>query len=110
MTSASAASRSPHAARRARRFLARLVRERRLSADDLILPVSFARGPDRRACCVDAGVQRRTLDELLPVAEQALTSEFPPLALFPVVEGTLKTAGAEEAFNPEGLVPASCAR
>jgi porphobilinogen synthase len=51
------------------------------------------------------GVQRRSLDELFAVAEQALTHGIPALAIFPVVDGSLKTAGAEEAFNPEGLVP-----
>jgi porphobilinogen synthase len=51
------------------------------------------------------GVQRRSLDELLRIAEQALTLGIPALALFPVVDASLKTAGAEEAFNPEGLVP-----
>jgi len=30
---------------------------------------------------------------------------IPAIALFPVVDASLKTAAAEEAFNPEGLVP-----
>jgi porphobilinogen synthase len=34
----------------------------------------------------------------------------PALALFPVVDGTKKTPGAEEAWNPEGLVPTVVAR
>jgi porphobilinogen synthase len=51
------------------------------------------------------GVQRRSLDELLNLAEQALTYGIPALALFPVIEPGLKTADAQEAFNPEGLVP-----
>jgi len=94
--------------RRARRddFSRRLVRESRLSVDDLILPV-FVREGTRIVEPVSSmpGVQRRTLDELLPLAEQALTLGIPALALFPVIEGNLKTEGAEEAFNPEGLVP-----
>ncbi len=51
------------------------------------------------------GVFRRTIDELLPVAEQALTLGIPALALFPVIEPSLKTPGAEEAWNAKGLVP-----
>jgi porphobilinogen synthase len=94
--------------RRARRddFSRRLVREARLSVDDLILPV-FVREGTRTVEPVSSmpGVQRRTLDELLPLAEQALTLGIPALALFPVIEGNLKTEGAEEALNPEGLVP-----
>jgi porphobilinogen synthase len=41
----------------------------------------------------------------MPVVEQALTLGIPAIAIFPVVDAALKTAGAEEAFNPEGLVP-----
>ena len=94
--------------RRARRddFSRRLVREARLSVDDLILPV-FVREGSRVVEPVSSmpGVQRRSLDELLKVAERALTLGIPALAIFPVVDGSLKTAGAEEAFNPDGLVP-----
>ncbi len=94
--------------RRARRddFSRRLVREARLCVDDLILPV-FVREGTRIVEPVSSmpGVERRTLDELLGVAEQALTLGIPAIALFPVVEAPLKTAGAEEAYNPDGLVP-----
>jgi porphobilinogen synthase len=94
--------------RRARRddFSRRLVRESRLSVDDLILPV-FVREGTRTVEPVSSmpGVYRRTLDELLKVAEQALTLGIPAVALFPVIEGNLKTEGAEESFNPKGLVP-----
>lgn len=94
--------------RRARRddFSRRLVRESRVSVDDLILPV-FVREGTRTVEPVSSmpGVERRTLDELLRLAEQALTLGIPALALFPVIDATLKTDAAEEAFNPEGLVP-----
>ena len=94
--------------RRARRddFSRRLVRETRLSVDDLILPV-FVREGSRVVEPVASmpGVERRSIDELLKVAEQALAHGIPAMALFPVVDASLKTAGAEEAFNPEGLVP-----
>ena len=51
------------------------------------------------------GVERQSLDRLLKTAERALTLGVPALALFPVIEARFKTLGAEEAFNPEGLVP-----
>jgi porphobilinogen synthase len=94
--------------RRARRddFSRRLVRENRLSCDDLILPVFVLDGSKAvQPVASMPGVFRRSIDELLPVAEQALTLGIPALALFPVVEAGLKTAGAEEAWNPKGLVP-----
>ncbi len=51
------------------------------------------------------GVSRRSVDELLPLVEQALTLGIPAITLFPVIEGPAKSPGAEEAFNPDGLVP-----
>ena len=94
--------------RRKRRddFSRRLVRESRLSVDDLILPVFVREGTRVTEPVVSMpGVLRRSIDALLPIAEQALTYGIPALALFPVVDASLKSAGAEEAFNPEGLVP-----
>ena len=94
--------------RRARRddFSRRLVRENRLSADNLILPVFVLDGSKKTEPVASMpGVFRRTVDELLPVAEQALTLGIPALALFPVIEPGLKTPGAEEAWNAKGLVP-----
>jgi len=94
--------------RRGRRddFTRRLVRQSRLSPDDFILPVFIREGSN---VVEDVGsmpgVKRTSVDRLFPVVEQALTLGIPALALFPSVEAGLKTAGAEEAFNPEGLVP-----
>src|SRR5262245_35105792 len=94
--------------RRTRRddFSRRLVRESRLSADDLILPVFVLDGKTApQAVPSMPGVFRRSVKDLLPVVEQALTLGIPALAIFPVIDGKLKTAGAEEAYNPKGLVP-----
>jgi porphobilinogen synthase len=51
------------------------------------------------------GVERQSLDRLLKTAERALALGIPALALFPVVDSACKTPGAEEALNPDGLVP-----
>ena len=94
--------------RRMRRddFSRRLMRESTLSADDLILPVFVLEGSGRVEPVVSMpGVERQSLDRLLVTAERALQLGIPALALFPVVDPSLKTAGAEEAWNPEGLVP-----
>jgi porphobilinogen synthase len=94
--------------RRSRRddFSRRLVRQSRLAPEDLVLPM-FVREGTKAVEPVESmpGVFRRSLDELLPVVEQALTYGIPAIALFPVVEASGKTSGAEEAFNPNGLVP-----
>jgi porphobilinogen synthase len=94
--------------RRMRRddFSRRLARENRLAADDLILPVFVLDGSRRTEPVVSMpGVYRRTVDDLLPVAEQALALGIPAIVLFPVIDAALKTPGAEEAFNAKGLVP-----
>ena len=98
--------------RRMRRddFSRRLMRENALTVDDLIYPVFVQEGSSR----VDAvasmpGVERRSIDRLLVTAERACKLGIPALALFPVIDASLKTAGAEEAWNPEGLVPRTVA-
>ena len=94
--------------RRSRRhdFSRRLARETSLAVDDLILPVFVLDGRAAKEAVVSMpGVWRQNVDDLLKTAEQALTLGIPALALFPVIEPTLKTVGAEEAFNDAGLVP-----
>ncbi len=87
------------------------MREHTLTANDLIYPVFVLEGSGRtEAVASMPGVERMSLDRLLPVAERALNLGVPALALFPVVDGSRKTPGAEEAWNPAGLVPAVVAR
>lgn len=93
--------------RRMRRddFSRRLMRENRLSVDDLIWPVFVLEGKDRlEPVAAMPGVCRQSLDHLLASAEEALNLGIPALALFPVIEAG-KSNAAEEAWNPEGLVP-----
>ena len=94
--------------RRMRRddFSRRLMRENRLSVDDLIYPVFVLDGAGRtEAISSMPGVSRVSLDMLLEVAAQCVALGVPAIALFPVIEPGLKTVGAEEAFNSNGLVP-----
>ncbi len=94
--------------RRMRRddFSRRLARESRLTSDDLILPVFILEGSGMvQPVASMPGVSRRSVDELLPVVERALTLGIPAITLFPVIDASAKSPGAEEAFNPDGLVP-----
>src|SRR6267143_1980361 len=80
--------------RRMRRdeFSRRLMREHVLTADDLIYPVFVLDGKSRTEKVASMpGVERMTLDKLLPLAEQCMKLRIPALALFPVVEKRLKT-------------------
>lgn len=86
-------------------FSRRLMREHSLSADDLIYPVFVLEGRNQEEDVASMpGVKRQSLDRLLFTAEETLNLGIPMLALFPVVTRN-KTATAEEAYNPEGLVP-----
>jgi porphobilinogen synthase len=94
--------------RRLRRdvFTRNLVRENQLSSHDLIYPVFVTEGSDTRYPIASMpGVERLTLDLLLPVAEECQRLEIPVLALFPVIDASLKTYEGTEATNPDGLVP-----
>jgi porphobilinogen synthase len=94
--------------RRLRRdaFTRNLVRENSLTAHDLIYPVFVVDGQQQRVSIASMpGVERLSLDLLLPVAEDCVKLGIPVMALFPVVDGALKTPDGREAFNPDGLVP-----
>jgi len=97
-----------HRPRRMRRddFSRRMMRESRLTADDLIYPVFIVEGTNvRQAVPSMPGVERVSVDVLLGVAEQCVQLGIPVLALFPVIEPSLKTPDGIEATNPEGLIP-----
>jgi porphobilinogen synthase len=87
-------------------FSRAMMRENVVTAADLIYPVFVLDGADRReAVSSMPGVERLSLDLLLPVAEECVALGIPVLALFPVIEPSLKTPDGIEASNPQGLVP-----
>ena len=92
--------------RRMRRddFSRRLMREHRLSCDDLIYPVFVLEGEGQREPVASMpGVERLSIDLLLAEAERALSLGIPAMALFPVTPPEAKSEDAREAWNPEGL-------
>ncbi|MBP9685629.1 MAG: porphobilinogen synthase, partial [Rhodoferax sp.] len=94
--------------RRLRRdaFTRNLVRENTLTPHDLIYPVFVVDGKQHReAISSMPGVERLSLDLLLPVAEDCVKLGIPVMALFPVIDLALKTPDGREALNPDGLVP-----
>jgi porphobilinogen synthase len=94
--------------RRMRRddFSRRLMRENALTVDDLIYPVFVLDGSQRREAVASMpGVERLSIDQLLPVADECVRLGIPVMALFPVIDGTLKSPDGREATNADGLVP-----
>jgi porphobilinogen synthase len=92
-------------------FTRRLMREHVLTTNDLIYPVFVMEGSKKtQAVPSMPGVERMTLDKLLPVAERCLKLKVPVLALFPAIDAKLKTPDGREATNPKGLIPRVVAR
>jgi porphobilinogen synthase len=94
--------------RRMRRdpFSRALMRENTVTASDLIYPVFILDGENQRQQVASMpGVERLSVDLLLKVAEECVALGIPVLALFPVIDASLKTYDGVEATNPDGLVP-----
>jgi porphobilinogen synthase len=94
--------------RRMRRddFSRRLMREHTLTASDFIYPVFVLDGARRREPVASMpGIERLSIDELLPVAAQCVDLGIPAIALFPVIDASRKSPDGAEALNPDGLVP-----
>ena len=94
--------------RRLRRddFTRRLVQENSLTPNDLIYPVFLLDGVNHsQAINSMPGVERLSLDLLFYKAEECVNLGIPVMALFPVIESSLKTPDGLEALNENGLVP-----
>ena len=77
-----------------------------MGVNDLIYPVFVLDGEKKREAVTSMpGVERLSLDLLLPVAEKCVKLGIPVMALFPVIDPALKTPDGREATNAHGLVP-----
>ncbi len=89
-------------------FSRRLMRENRISTDDLICPLFVIEGSKQEQSVASMpGVNRLSIDLLLKEAESLLNLGVPAIALFPVIDPDKKSLGAEEAYNPDGLAQRS---
>ncbi len=87
-------------------FTRRMVREHQVTADDFIYPVFLHEGNNRRQAVASMpGVERLSIDLLLPVAERCMELGVPCIDLFPAIETERKDVDGSEALNPDGLVP-----
>ena len=83
----------------------RLVRETRLSVDDLIWPIFLMDGSGgRQPVSSMPGVERLSVDEAVRAAERAAALRIPALALFPYTDPALRDERASEALNAKNLV------
>ena len=100
---------APFPAARPRRLrrtpaLRALVRETRLSTDDLIWPIFVMEGEDREEPVASMpGVTRRTVDRCVAAAEEARALRIPAICVFPYVSPDARTEGCEAAWDPDNL-------
>jgi len=89
-------------------FSRRLMRENRLSVDDLIYPMFVTEGVNSKEPISSMpGIERFSLDLLLAEAEEIYHLGIPAIALFPVTPTEKKSDNAAEAYNPDGLAQRS---
>jgi porphobilinogen synthase len=89
-------------------FSRRLMRENRLSVDDLIYPMFVTEGSNRKEVVASMpGIERLSLDLLLEEARGLYELGIPAIALFPVTPADKKSDDAAEAYNPDGLAQRS---
>ncbi len=86
-------------------FSRRLMRESRLTVDDLIYPMFVIEGEGNRVAVESMpGIERLSIDLLVKEAESVHRLGIPAIALFPVISAEGKSDDARESYNPEGLV------
>ena len=86
-------------------FSRRLMRENRLTSDDLIYPMFVIEGQNQRQAIASMpGIERLSIDLLVLEAKQLVTLGIPAMALFPVTPDSVKSLMAEQAYHPDGLV------
>ena len=89
---------------RADDFSRRLVREHRLTPDNLIFPVFVLEGEDQREAVPSMpGVERLSIDLLLEQAGELVALGIPAIALFPVVSAEHKDLSGSGAWDSDGL-------
>ena len=86
-------------------FSRRLMRETRLSTDDLIFPIFIVDGANQRQAIESMpGIFRISIDAVLREATELVARAIPAIALFPCPHDDVKTEDGREAYNSEGLV------
>ncbi|MCA3650081.1 MAG: porphobilinogen synthase [Methylobacterium sp.] len=97
----------PRRLRRARKaeWARKLMRENRLTVEDLIWPVFITEGTSvTEAIATMPGVNRYSVDQAVEQAREAASLGIPALALFPNTPSHLRDETGSEALNPDNLI------
>jgi len=87
-------------------FSRKLMRENNLCVSHLIYPMFVIAGNNiRQDISSMPGIHRLSIDLILKDAQECFDLGIPAIAIFPVIEDSLKSHNAKECFNESGLIP-----
>ena len=90
---------------RSHQWTRNLVAENSLSVHDLILPLFVHSGHEPKIEIPSLpGINRLSLEQLVSEVCEAKDLGIPLVAIFPVIDPSLKTEEAEEAYNSDNLI------
>ena len=90
---------------RTKKFIRDLVKENRLTVNDLIYPIFIVDGTDKKEPIPEMpGLFRYSLDNLKNEIKNILSLNIPAIAIFPKISNDLKNSSGSEALNKNNIV------
>ncbi len=90
---------------RSKKFIRDLVKENRLTVNDLIYPIFIVDGNDKKEPILEMpGLFRYSLDNLKNEIKNILSLNIPAIAIFPKISNDLKNSSGSEALNKNNIV------
>ncbi|GIR62496.1 MAG: delta-aminolevulinic acid dehydratase [Alphaproteobacteria bacterium] len=90
---------------RSKKFIRNLVKENRLTVNDLIYPIFIVDGTDKKEPIPEMpGLFRYSLDNLKNEIKNILSLNIPAIAIFPKISNDLKNSSGSEALNKNNIV------
>ena len=90
---------------RTKKFIRDLVKENRLTVNDLIYPIFIVDGTDKKEPILEMpGLFRYSLDNLKNEIKNILSFNIPAIAIFPKISNNLKNPSGSEALNKNNIV------
>ena len=90
---------------RSKKFIRNLVKENRLTVNDLIYPIFIVDGAEKKEPIPEMpGLFRYSLDNLKNEIKNILSLNIPAIAIFPKISDNLKNPSGSEALNKNNIV------
>ena len=90
---------------RSKKFIRNLVKENRLTVNDLIYPIFIVDGNDKKESIQEMpGLFRYSLDNLKNEIKNIVSLNIPAIAIFPKISDDLKNSSGSEALNKNNII------